>query len=270
MKNIIGLIAFVLFTAAAYAQESGEIPVPLSDPGKKGKLRVHINYGSITVKGTARKDILVKYSTAKDRNDEDRHDERGNKAGLKRIGGGTLDLEISENSNSVKVTSDSWSNKLNLTLEVPNTMDLQLHTYNDGDIYISNIAGEIELTNYNGEITAENVSGSVVATTYNGEIKASFDKVTEGAPMSFVTYNGDVDLTFPASLKASLKMKTQQGEIMTGFDVKLSSAAPVQKSDTKGGTYKVTLDEWVRGDVGGGGPEFIMRNYNGDILVRKK
>jgi len=260
----------VLFTAAAYAQESGEIPVPLSDPGKKGKLRVHINYGSITVKGTARKDILVKYSTAKDRNDEDHHDERGNKAGLKRIGGGTLDLEISENSNAVKVTSDSWSNKLNLTLEVPNTMDLQLHTYNDGDIYISNIVGEIELTNYNGEITAENVSGSVVATTYNGEIKASFDKVTEGAPMSFVTYNGDVDLTFPASLKASLKMKTQQGEIMTGFDVKLSAAAPVQKSDTKGGTYKVTLDEWVRGDVGGGGPEFIMRNYNGDILVRKK
>jgi hypothetical protein len=110
----------------------------------------------------------------------------------------------------------------------------------------------------------------VVATTYNGEIKVGFDKITEGTPMSFVTYNGDIDLTFPATLKASLKMKTQQGEIMTGFDVKLSAAAPVQKADSKGGTYKVTLDEWVRGDVGGGGPEFIMRNYNGDILIRKK
>ena len=275
MKNIICAVVLVLMSMAAYAQDSGEIPIPLSDPAKKGKLKVYINYGSITVKGTARKDVLVKYSAGRDNDDnddddDDDDDKRGSKSGLKRIGGGTLDLEISENANFVKVTSDSWSNKCNLTLEVPSGMDMTLHTYNDGDIYVSNVQGEVELTNYNGEIGAENISGSLVATTYNGEIKATFDKITEGTPMSFVTYNGDIDLTFPATLKASLKMKTQQGEIMTGFDVKLTSSAPVQKTDSKGGTYKVTLDEWVRGDVGGGGPEFIMRNYNGDILVRKK
>jgi hypothetical protein len=275
---ILNTLMLIAITAAAvFAQDSGEIPIPLSDPSKKGKLKVHINYGSITVKGTARKDILVKYSTGRSRdhdsdddNDDDDDRQRGNKSGLKRIGGGTLDLEISENANFVKVSSDSWNNKCNLELEVPSGMDLTLHTYNDGDIYVTNIQGEIELTNYNGEIEAQNISGSVVATTYNGEIKVGFDKITEGTPMSFVTYNGDIDLTFPPTLKASLKMKTQQGEIMTGFDVKLSPVDPVKKTDSKGGTYKVTLDEWVRGDVGGGGPEFIMRNYNGDILVRKK
>jgi hypothetical protein len=281
MKNIICGIVMLLISVAAFAQDSGEIPIPLSDPAKRGKLKVHINYGSITVKGTARKDILVKYSTGRDRNedhdddndddDDDRRDKnKGSKSGLKRIGGGTLDLEVSENANFVKVSSDSWNNKCNLILEVPSGMDMTLHTYNDGDIEVYNIQGEIELTNYNGEITAENISGSVVATTYNGEIKASFDKVTEGTPMSFVTYNGDIDITFPASLKATLKMKTQQGEVMTGFDVKLSPVQPIQTKEERGGTYKVKLDEWVRGDVNGGGPEFIMRNYNGDILVRKK
>ncbi len=219
--------------------------------------------------------MLVKYSGSKDNDNDDDDDDddrrgKGDKNGLKRIGGGTLDLEISENANFVKVTSDSWNNKCNLTLEVPNGMDMTLHTYNDGDIDISNVQGEIELTNYNGEITAENISGSVVATTYNGEIKVTFDKITDSTPMSFVTYNGDIDITFPATLKASLKMKTQQGEIMTGFDVKLLPAAPIQKADSKGGTYKITIDDWVKGDVNGGGPEVIMRNYNGDILVRKK
>lgn len=275
MKNIISSIALVLIALATYAQDSGEIPIPLSDPSKRGKLKVHINYGSISVKGTARKDILVKYSTDRDddhEHDRDRDKDKKGTGGLKRIGGGTLDLEISENSNFVKVTSDSWSNKCNLQIEVPNGMDMTLHTYNDGDIDVMNVQGELEITNYNGEISAENISGSVVATTYNGEIKASFDKITDGAPMSFVTYNGDIDVTFPATLKASLKMKTQQGEILTGFDVKLTPIAPVQKevSSKPGGTYKVTLDEWVRGEVNGGGPEFIMRNYNGDILVRKK
>jgi DUF4097 and DUF4098 domain-containing protein YvlB len=279
MKNILNKWSWVaammmLVSVAAWAQDSGEIPVPLTDPSKRTKLKVHINYGSITVKGTARKDILVKYAQRGE--DNEHRDENNNKGkgdsrgGLRRIGGGTLDLEVSENANYVKVSSDSWNNKCNLILEVPSGTDMNLHTYNDGDISISDIQGEVELNNYNGEITAENISGSVVATTYNGEIKVTFDKISDGTPMSFVTYNGDIDVTFPAALKASLKMKTQQGEILTGFDVKLSATTPVIKDTKAGGTYKVTLDEWVRGDVNGGGPEFIMRNYNGDILVRKK
>lgn len=62
----------------------------------------------------------------------------------------------------------------------------------EGDLVLSNIQGALELTNYDGEITAENISGSVVATTYNGEIKVTFDKVKEGTPMSYSTYNGMV------------------------------------------------------------------------------
>jgi DUF4097 and DUF4098 domain-containing protein YvlB len=273
MKNIISIVALILLSVTTFAQDRGEIPIPLSDPSKRARLKVHINYGSIDIKGTARKDILVKYSGENDNdNDDDRDDDahKSSKGGLKRIGGGTLDLEVSENANTVKVQSDSWNTKCNLSIEVPSGIDLQLHTYNDGDIVVSNIQGELELTNYNGEITAEQISGSVVATTYNGEIKVTFEKVTENAPMSYVTYNGDIDITFPATLKASLKMKTQQGEVLTGFDVKLAPATPVKSEQSRSGTFKVTVDEWVRGDVGGGGPEIIMRNYNGDILVRKK
>jgi DUF4097 and DUF4098 domain-containing protein YvlB len=153
---------------------------------------------------------------------------------------------------------------------VPSDFDLEVHTYNDGDLIVTNVQGDIELTNYNGEITALNISGSVVATTYNGEIKIAFDKVKEGAPMSFSTYNGDVDLTFPASLKASLKMKTEQGDIFTGFDINLSKSSPVQKKDTKSGGFKIIVDDWRKGDINGGGAEITVKNYNGDIYVRKK
>ena len=130
--------------------------------------------------------------------------------------------------------------------------------------------GEVEITTYNGEIAAENISGSVIATTYNGEIKITFDKVKEGVPMSYSTYNGDIDITFPAALKATFKMKTEQGEILSGFDMKMIESGPVQKKDTKSGTYKVVIDEWVKGEVNGGGPEISMRNYNRDVIIRKK
>jgi DUF4097 and DUF4098 domain-containing protein YvlB len=88
--------------------------------------------------------------------------------------------------------------------------------------------------------------------------------------MSYSTFNGDIDLTFPASLKASLKMKSEQGEIFTGFDVNITSSGPVQMKDTRAGNYKVVVDDWKHGDVNGGGPEISMKNYNGDILIRKK
>ncbi|MBK5278127.1 MAG: DUF4097 family beta strand repeat protein [Bacteroidia bacterium] len=278
------LIITILILASFYcaiAQTSGDFTVPLSDPNKRGKLKAHLNYGSITVRGTARKDVLVKYSAVEDNDqddDDDRHKNKNkdkdgssaSKAGLKRISGGTMDLEVTEHDNIVKAHSDSWSNKMMLEIEVPSGFDLNVSAYNDGDLVISNIQGELEITNYNGEITAENISGSVVATTYNGEIRVTFDKVTEGAPMSYSTYNGDIDLTFPATLKATLKMKTEQGEILSGFDMAMIKSGPVQKKDTKSGTYKVVIDEWVKGDINGGGPEFSMKNYNGDIIIRKK
>jgi hypothetical protein len=66
-----------------------------------------------------------------------------------------------------------------------------------------------------------------------------------------------------------LKMKTDRGEILTGFEVNLIKSAPVEKRDDKSG-FKVTLNEWVKGDINGGGAEVTMKSYNGDIKVRKK
>ena len=247
-------------------QNSNEFTVPLSDPAKRGKLKAHINYGSITVKGSARKDILVRYKMADDENDE----KENTKNGLKRIGGGGMDLEVAESDNNVKISSNSWNHKLALEVEVPIGIDLDVKTYNDGDLIISNIQGETVLTNYNGEITALNISGSVMATTYNGDIKVTFDKVTAGTPMSYSTYNGDIDIALPAAHKASFKMKTEQGDIYSDFEVNFKNSGPVQQKETKAGVYKVVVDDWKRGDINGGGPELTIKNYNGDIFLRKK
>lgn len=267
-KLMMVVLMLVLIPKRVTAQTEGEFAIPLSDPGKRGKLIAQLNTGSITVKGTQRKDVLIKYLVVESNKDKNKGDAA--KDGLKRISSGTMDLDASENSNTVRVGSDSWNNTMDLTIEVPSGFDMKVKAYNDGDIIISDVQGEVEITNYNGEITAKNISGSAIASTYNGDITITFDKLTEGTPMSYSTYNGDIDLTFPASFKGTLKMKTERGEIYTGFDVSLSQTGPVQKKEVKSGTYKVTIDDWVKGDVNGGGPEFTMKNYNGDILIRKK
>jgi DUF4097 and DUF4098 domain-containing protein YvlB len=147
---------------------------------------------------------------------------------------------------------------------------MHVKTYNDGDLDISNITGVVELTNYNGAITAKGISGTVVAETYNGDIKIVYDKLTPDTPLSYVNYNGDIDLTFPSTLKATVKMKTKQGEIYSGFDGQIQKSTPVIKNESKSGATKVKIDDWVKMDINGGGPEITLKSYNGDIILRKK
>lgn len=269
MKKHIIILAFagLLFNnPTSSAQETNELTIPISDPNKRANLSVQLNYGSINVKGTPRKDVLVKYSPVEKENKQ----EAQGTEGLRKISNGTINLEVSENSNSIIVKSGSWNMGLNLELEVPSGIDLKLHTHNNGVLTVSNVNGEIDLSNYNGPIYASGISGAVLANSYNGEIKVSFDKVKEGAPMSFSTYNGNVDLSFPANLKASMKIKTNRGEVYTDFGMNMTKSEPVQQRDEKSGTFKVVIDDWLKGELNGGGPEFMMKTYNGNIYMRKK
>lgn len=197
-------------------------------------------------------------------------DKANGNSGLNRIGGTALDLEASESNNVVEVESDSWNQGLDLDIQVPKNFDVHLETYNNGDLYASNIAGEVEADNYNGKITLENISGTVVADTYNGGIVVTFDAVTPDTPMAFSTYNGHVDLTFPADYKASFKMKSKSGEIFEGFDMVIEKTKPATETKRESGVYKVKIDDWIYGSINGGGAEISMQTTNGNIYVRKK
>jgi len=298
MKNLKTILTLIFGVAGylAFAQNTGDFVIPLSDPTKPGTLYVDIKLGSVTIKGTARKDVSVKYEKEDEDDNDNEHNhnrknnvpppvrpnvnvnvnvngntnEKGSKEGLRKIGGGSMDIEASEYQNTVKIISENWSEGLELIIEVPSSMNVQAKAYNDGDLEISNITGDLELTNYNGSITALAISGSVVAQTYNGDIKIVFEKMKADTPMSYANYNGDIDITFPSTLKATFKLKTKQGEIYTGFDGTVQKSNPVQKSDSKSGAYKVVIDDWIKSDVNGGGSEITMQSYNGDIYIRKK
>lgn len=268
MKNL-GISLFIILLISgqmAIGQTEGELIIPLSAPGKHAKVKVDIKKGSIIVRGTSRQDVKVVYKGR----DKDKEKDKSTADGLKKITSANLDLEASENNNFVDIDSDSWKRAVDLVIDVPQKVDLDVSTYNSGDITVENITGEVVADNYNGKITLSNIDGSAMADTYNGEIKVILTKVTPDTPMSFISYNGDIDITMPTGTKGNLKMRTRQGDIFSGFEMKVIEMAPVQKKDEKNGVYKVYLDDWTRASINGGGPEFTMKNYNGDIYIRSK
>ena len=111
----------------------------------------------------------------------------------------------------------------------------------------------------------------MVADSSDGEIKVVFSKITPGKPMSLSAMDGDIDITLPPDAKASLKMKTDDGQIYTDFDVQLTPSQEKKEEDERreGGSYRVTYEKVTLGLINGGGTEIQLTSYDGNIYIRK-
>jgi hypothetical protein len=90
--------------------------------------------------------------------------------------------------------------------------------------------------------------------------------------MSFSTMQGDIDITLPPDVKASFKMKSEQGEIFSDFDIAMThQVAKAQVGEkTESGKYRIAFDKSIYGIVNGGGQEIGFNTFGGDIYIRKK
>ena len=98
----------------------------------------------------------------------------------------------------------------------------------------------------------------------------SYIIVTPDTPMAFTSWNGDVDITFPSTVKATFKMRSDRSDILTDFDLELRRDQSRDAGKREDGVYKISIEEWTIGDVNGGGPEMLFKTYNGDVIIRKK
>lgn len=271
MKKLV-IIVFLVASGSVWAQEFNEkIAVPLSSPDKRGKLEVGQVRGDIIIEAYDGKEVIIQATAGDDCKDCDHdhgHDKKSNPpSGMKRISSSPLELEASENNNTVEIETNSWKKPINLNIKVPANFDLEVSTVH-GKVEVTGLNGTHEISSVNGTLTLKDMSGSIVSNTVNGTILVNFKSVKPNEPMSFVTLNGNVDVTFPASIKARAKMRSDRGEIFTDFDMTVDKSKPEVKSDD--GEYKVSINSWVFGDINGGGPEYTFKNMNGDIIIRKQ
>lgn len=278
-ENVMKTLGVLFFCAGALlAQDSGErATVPLHDPARPARIRAQLMSGGITVRGADRKDVLVEARSGEREERQERREQRRNPAradGMKRLdlpGGSGLD--VTEDDNVINIKTASWNRPVDLIITVPRRSSLQLKCMNNGDIYVEQVEGEIDADNLNGKVTLKNVSGSVVAHSMNGEVLATLDRIDASKPMSFSTMNGDIDVTLPDNLRASVRMKTDNGEIYSDFEVKLDSGARAATNESgrqSDGTYHLRFDRTLRGIINGGGPELQLTTFNGQIYIRRK
>ncbi|HEY9003618.1 MAG TPA: DUF4097 family beta strand repeat-containing protein [Mucilaginibacter sp.] len=234
MKVALLALISILSCFRLMAQDGRQLVVHLSESGKPFTLNVNISRAAIKVTGYEGKDVVV--NVGKDESN----------------GKESLDVTTHEKNNEVTVEGPNRK-AIKLDIKVPKTAGIfKLSSVNGGTIIVDDVTGNLELQNKSGGISALNISGSIIAGTLSGRITVSFNKIDPGVPMAFSTISGAIDITFPANLKANLKIKSDHGKVYSAFPVTGDPA------------------DWLYGKAGGGGPEMLIKITTGNVHIYKR
>jgi hypothetical protein len=271
-----GVITILLFagTLVHAQQPTGDrVNVSFSDPSKPGLVTAYVNAGSITIKGYSGKEVVIEAKLqAQPTRTREKDEIPGKAKGMKRITANLTGLVVEEENNEMKIYVAGHDDEVDLDIQVPFQTSLKVASHEGGPVLVEKVTGEIEAACSDGDLTLKNISGSVVANAYDGELVVSFDQIDPGKPMSFSAYDGDVDVTFPSTVKATVKNKASEGDIYSDFEIDLKTTPKQQVKDERkaGGTYRISFGEYVTGAINGGGPEFQFVTYDGNVYIRKK
>jgi hypothetical protein len=159
--------------------------------------------------------------------------------------------------------------RYDFTIRVPRNTRLELCSINKADITVSGTREDFTIRSVNGRITLTDMGGSGEAATINGRVTASFVSAPR-SPSLFKSINGDVVLTMPDRLAATLRMKSFNGGLFTDYEVQSMPAPKLVAAERRDGMYVYRSTDFTTVSVGGGGPELTLETMNGDVRVLRR
>lgn len=217
---IIRLISRTLTLMAALALPFGLLAeetttnIKFSDASRPGTLRISVARGEVRIAGADTAEVVVK--------SEARRQGRTRKDGL-RVLTESASFALSEKDNVVTLdgSADGWMGApSDFSITVPRNTNIVVTNAMGGDILCEGVAGDLEIKSLHGQVTLKDIAGSAVVDTMNGEISATVREVQAGKALSFTSMNGEVVVKVPAAAKANVRLRTQNGSILTDFDEK--------------------------------------------------
>jgi len=227
----------LLLVTASRAEEVVNT-IKFSEPASPATIKIRVGHGDLRINGVKSDtgEITVKSEaqavTAAPRKD-----------GL-RVITASSSFALSEKANVVTLdATENWGGGgSDFVVNVPANTAVIVTSAWGGDIICSDLSGDIEIKGVSGEVKLNNISGGALVETMNGEITARVLELREGKPLSFTSMNGEVALHLPAEAKANIRLRTQNGTILTDFDEKvLVTKTEAAAYTPKAGRRNVTI-----------------------------
>jgi hypothetical protein len=144
-----------------------------------------------------------------------------------------------------------------LDVAVPRGVALRIEGENGGTVSVEGVGGPVEITHSNGAVTVTGAIGYALVATSNGPIIAQIDSLDPAATSSFITNNGNVELTLPLDARATFAIEA-------GLEV--ISELPLRAD----GSARQENRRFVVSHLRGGGSPIRIATDNGVVRVTTK
>ena len=215
----------LVFAFSARAEESRS-SIKFSDAEKPGTVKILVPRGSLRITGSDEAEVSVK-------SDLSPISKVPRKDGLRVLtSSASFSLTEKDNVATLDAMGDGFGHSGGtFSLNVPRSSSVIVQNSWGGDVTCSGIIGDIEITAMSGSIRIAEASGGIVVSTMNGEIRAAIRELRSGKAISFQSMNGEISLRLPSEAKANLRVRTQNGSVLTDFDENVL----VTKTENAGG-----------------------------------
>lgn len=217
MKITLLLTASLLagLTSVALCAEDSSTHLKFSDPSKPGTLRVNLEGGELKIVGSSEATGITVASDAKANSGQKRAD------GLRVLSTSTT-FSLTEKDNVAVLEAGfgrRHGNTSSYKITVPqNTSVIVSNLY--GETNCVDLSGDLDVRSSNGAVTLKDIQAGASVETMNGTIHVSVKQLLPGHALSFSSMNGEIVVHLPEEAKANLRLRTQNGSILTDYDDK--------------------------------------------------
>ncbi|NNF57837.1 MAG: hypothetical protein HKN04_06305 [Rhodothermaceae bacterium] len=167
---------------------------------------------------------------------------------------------------------DGAFESIDLTLAVPARADVSAHISRGGEVIVEGINGVVDISQRNGSVVLRNLGGAALVNALNGSIEATFRAVDPEQSLSFIALNGGIDLTFPGSYRANVRLRTERNGYITS-EFSLPEVDYPYAAEAREGTAKPLYSQQpieIQSTINGGGPVLVATTENGPIHIRRR
>ena len=257
MKTIITGLILLVYTGIA-AQEK-EFSFPAKGNASETWLVIDNLNADLEIEGTSGSEIRIVSKNYKGLPEKAKGLKPLSATGPENTG---IGLSMKQEGNIISLSAaHNEADDADYTLYLPKNLKLKINynSWQAGDVLISGMAGEVEARSQVGDLEFVDVTGPIVAHTLSSDLEVTFTSLSSTSPTSLSSTSGDIDVTFPESVKGTFKMSTVSGGVYTGLDFDFGEDAQTRRISGQNAT----------GTLNGGGVEVSLKTVSGDIYIRK-
>jgi hypothetical protein len=149
--------------------------------------------------------------------------------------------------------SNNWQAMVEYTITVPRGIAALDAFVGIQSLYIEGVEGNVTGQAINGELIVSGLRGEANLSNVNGTIEASFERLSKGKGVSLKSVNRGITLSLPADAGAEVSANSLYGDIKNDFGLQVR----------RGEVHGVALN----GTIGGGGTRITLNNEYGAIQI---